>query len=70
MRNIIERKRAEEELQESEAKFKRMIENVPDAIFVCRLGGEKEIKLPKNIPSFVIPLMWRDHKLYLVVSLE
>ena len=30
----------------------------------------KEIKLPDNIPSFVIPLMWRDYKLYLVVSLE
>jgi chemotaxis protein CheX len=33
-------------------------------------GKKREIALPGNVPTFVIPLMWRHHKLYLVVCLE
>ena len=33
-------------------------------------GITKDIKLPDNIQSFVVPLTWRDFKAYLVVCLE
>jgi chemotaxis protein CheX len=33
-------------------------------------GKAKDIKLPDNIQSFVIPITWRDFKFYLVVCLE
>lgn len=33
-------------------------------------GKAKDIKLPDNIQSFVIPLTWREHKSFLVVCLE
>ena len=33
-------------------------------------GKAKDIKLPEDIKSFVIPLTWRDYKSYLVVCLE
>ena len=33
-------------------------------------GKAKDIKLPEEIKSFVIPLTWRDFKSYLVVCLE
>jgi chemotaxis protein CheX len=33
-------------------------------------GQAKDIKMPDNIQSFVIPLTWRDHKSFLVVCLE
>jgi chemotaxis protein CheX len=33
-------------------------------------GPARDIKLPENIQSFVIPLTWSDHKSYLVVCLE
>jgi chemotaxis protein CheX len=33
-------------------------------------GIAKDIKLPENIQSFVIPLTWREHKSFLVVCLE
>lgn len=33
-------------------------------------GIPKDIKLPKDIQSFVIPMNWKDHQLYLVVCLE
>lgn len=33
-------------------------------------GKAKDIKLPDNIQSFVIPLNWREHKSFLVVCLE
>ena len=32
-------------------------------------GKKREITFPKDIPSFVIPLRWREHKLYLVICL-
>lgn len=31
---------------------------------------KKKFELPKNIPSFVIPLIWRTYKFFLVVCLE
>jgi len=33
-------------------------------------GKAKDIKLPDNIQSFVIPITWKDYKTYLVVCLE
>jgi chemotaxis protein CheX len=33
-------------------------------------GKAKDIKLPEDIKSFVIPLTWHNHKSYLVVCLE
>ena len=33
-------------------------------------GKAKDIKLPDNIQSFVIPITWKDYKSYLVVCLE
>ena len=33
-------------------------------------GKAKDIKLPDNIQSFVIPITWQDHKSFLVVCLE
>ena len=33
-------------------------------------GQAKDIKLPEDIKSFVIPLTWHNHKSYLVVCLE
>ena len=33
-------------------------------------GKAKDIKLPDNIQSFVIPITWKDFKLFLVVCLE
>ena len=33
-------------------------------------GKTKDIKLPDDLQSFVIPLMWRDFKSFLVVCLE
>ena len=33
-------------------------------------GKAKDIKLPDNIQSFVIPITWREFKLFLVVCLE
>ena len=33
-------------------------------------GKAKDIKLPDNIQSFVIPITWQDHKKFLVVCLE
>ena len=33
-------------------------------------GRAKDIKLPENIRSFVIPLTWCEHKSFLVVCLE
>ncbi len=33
-------------------------------------GQAKDIKLPDNIQSFVVPLTWHDHKSFLVVCLE
>jgi len=33
-------------------------------------GQARDIKLPDNIQSFVVPLTWRDHKSFLVVCLE
>jgi chemotaxis protein CheX len=33
-------------------------------------GKARDIKLPDNIQSFVIPLTWREHKSFLVVCLE
>jgi chemotaxis protein CheX len=33
-------------------------------------GKAKDIKLPDNIQSFVIPINWHDHKSFLVVCLE
>jgi chemotaxis protein CheX len=33
-------------------------------------GKAKDIKLPENIQSFVIPITWQDHKSFLVVCLE
>ena len=33
-------------------------------------GQAKDIKMPDNIQSFVIPLTWREHKSFLVVCLE
>ena len=33
-------------------------------------GKAKDIKLPDNIQSFVIPITWQDHKTFLVVCLE
>lgn len=33
-------------------------------------GKARDIKLPENIQSFVIPLTWREHKSFLVVCLE
>ena len=39
-RDITERKRAEEELRESEYKYKSLIENIPDIIFTIDLEGK------------------------------
>ena len=33
-------------------------------------GPARDIKLPENIQSFVIPLTWQTYKSYLVVCLE
>jgi len=33
-------------------------------------GKARDIKLPNNIQSFVIPITWRDFKIFLVVCLE
>lgn len=33
-------------------------------------GKAKDIKLPDNIQSFVIPITWHDYKCFLVVGLE
>jgi chemotaxis protein CheX len=33
-------------------------------------GKAKDIKLPDNIQSFVVPLTWKDHKSFIVVCLE
>jgi chemotaxis protein CheX len=33
-------------------------------------GKAKDIKMPDNIQSFVIPITWKDFKLFLVVCLE
>ena len=33
-------------------------------------GKAKDIKLPDNIQSFVIPITWKDNKSFLVVCLE
>ncbi len=33
-------------------------------------GQAKDIKMPDNIQSFVVPLTWHDHKSFLVVCLE
>ena len=33
-------------------------------------GKPKDIKLPDDIQSFVIPMKWRDHQSYLVICLE
>ena len=33
-------------------------------------GKAKDIKLPDNIQSFVIPITWQDYKSFLVVCLE
>lgn len=33
-------------------------------------GKAKDIKLPDNLQSFVVPLTWKDHKSFLVVCLE
>jgi len=33
-------------------------------------GKAKDIKMPDNIQSFVVPLTWKDHKSFLVVCLE
>ena len=33
-------------------------------------GKTKDIKLPEDIQSFVVPLTWRDYKAFLVVCLE
>ena len=33
-------------------------------------GKAKDIKLPDNIQSFVIPITWKEHKSFLVVCLE
>lgn len=33
-------------------------------------GKAKDIKLPDNMQSFVIPITWKDYKTYLVVCLE
>lgn len=33
-------------------------------------GIPKDIKLPNDIQSFVIPMHWKDYQLYLVVCLE
>jgi chemotaxis protein CheX len=33
-------------------------------------GKAKDIKLPDNIQSFVIPISWQDYKSFLVVCLE
>ena len=33
-------------------------------------GKAKDIKLPDNIQSFVIPITWKDFKSFLVVCLE
>jgi chemotaxis protein CheX len=33
-------------------------------------GKAKDIKMPDNIQSFVVPLTWKDYKSFLVVCLE
>jgi len=33
-------------------------------------GQAKDIKMPDNIQSFVVPLSWKEHKAFLVVCLE
>ena len=33
-------------------------------------GKAKDIKTPDDIPSFVIPLTWKEHQSYLIVCLE
>jgi chemotaxis protein CheX len=33
-------------------------------------GQAKDIKVPDNLQSFVVPLTWREHKTFLVVCLE
>ena len=33
-------------------------------------GKAKDIKMPDDVQSFVIPITWKDHQFYLVVSLE
>jgi len=33
-------------------------------------GKAKDIKMPDDVQSFVIPITWKDHQLYLVVCLE
>lgn len=33
-------------------------------------GKPKDIRLPEDIQSFVIPMKWRDYKSYLVICLE
>lgn len=33
-------------------------------------GKAKDIKMPDDVQSFVIPITWKDHQFYLVVCLE
>lgn len=33
-------------------------------------GQPKNIKTPPNVPVFVVPVKWRDHKAYLVIGIQ
>ncbi len=34
------------------------------------VGRPKQIDLPRNVPTFVIPIVWKTHKAFLVVGVE
>ena len=44
-RDVSEQFRIQEQIKESEARFKQLIEHLPDAIFVCEIGGPNRGKI-------------------------
>ena len=53
IQDITERKQAEEELKESEERFKRLFNDLGDAVFVCKVGGTEHGKIMEVNPAAV-----------------
>ncbi|MDX1285696.1 MAG: ATP-binding protein, partial [Draconibacterium sp.] len=54
VRDITERVQAERKIQESEARFKRLFEDLGDAVYVTVLGGENKGQILEANPAAVV----------------